>query len=103
MPGQLVGSREALGAAGELAGVRLLARVRPDVSGLVLETVEGLVAQWALVGSGQVLAVLTGLTADHGRHHTDGSHFCAPLVLLDLPQLLTSSLLLGLDGRLGIQ
>ena len=54
---QLVGSAEALGAARELAGVRLFARVRPDVAGLVLEAVEGLVAQRTLVRARQIGAV----------------------------------------------
>ena len=37
--------------------MRLFARVRPDVAGLVLEAVEGLVAQRALVRARQVGAV----------------------------------------------
>ena len=54
---QFVRSAEALGAARELAGVRLFASVRPDVAGLVLEAVEGLVAQRTLVRTWQVGAV----------------------------------------------
>jgi hypothetical protein len=38
--------------------VRLLARVRPDVAGLVLETVKGLFAQRAFVGAGKILALV---------------------------------------------
>jgi hypothetical protein len=47
--GELVGSGELLAAARELAGVRLLAGVSADMSRLVLKTVEGLVAERALV------------------------------------------------------
>lgn len=49
---QLVRSAESLCTSGELAGVWLLARVSTDVSCLVFESVEGLVAERALVGSG---------------------------------------------------
>ena len=49
---EFVGSREAFGAAGELAGMGLLARVSADVSSLVFEAVEGLIAHGALVGPG---------------------------------------------------
>ena len=58
---QLVGARELLAASGELTGVRLLAGVGSDVPGLVLETVEGLVAHGALVGSGELSRSIGGL------------------------------------------
>ena len=54
VPGQLVGARKLLGAARELAGMRLLAGVSADMSGLVLEAVEGLVAERALVRARQL-------------------------------------------------
>lgn len=38
--------------------MRLLSSVGADMAGLVLQTVEGLVAERALVGTGQVLARL---------------------------------------------
>lgn len=60
VPGQLVGTAETLGAPGVLAGMRLLARMRSDVSGLVLETVEGSIAERALVGTREVLSHLFG-------------------------------------------
>jgi hypothetical protein len=47
---ELVGSAEALGAAWELAGVRLLAGMGADVPGLVLQAVKGLLADGTLVG-----------------------------------------------------
>lgn len=56
--GQLVGPTEALGAAGKVTGVWLLARVGPDVSGLMLQPMEGLVAPRTLVGSREVGSML---------------------------------------------
>lgn len=67
VPRELVRSAEALRAAWELASVRLLARVRADMSRLVLQTVEGLVAQGTLVRSWQVGAMFI-LTLHTGRH-----------------------------------
>lgn len=52
--GQLVRAGELLAAARELASVRLLARVGANVSRLMLEAVESLVAERALVGTGQL-------------------------------------------------
>ena len=101
--GQLVGAGEALGAARELAGVRLLAGMGADMPGLVFQAVEGLITQGALVGPGQIRTVLAVGAADHGRHHAHGRHLSVPLVLLDLAQLLAGGLVIGLDGRLGIQ
>lgn len=51
VPGQLVGPAEAFGASGEVASMRFLAGVCPDVSGLVFESVESFLAQRALVRS----------------------------------------------------
>lgn len=49
----------------------LLPGVRPDVAGLMLEAVEGLLAQRTLVGPGQILAglVLGGLSILEERSH----------------------------------
>lgn len=58
VPGQLIRAGELLAAARELAGVRLLAGVGADVSGLVLQTVEGLVAERALVGARELVGRL---------------------------------------------
>lgn len=58
VPSQLVRARESLCAAGKGAGVRLLARVGSDVASLVLQAVEGLVAERALVGPGKILSGL---------------------------------------------
>lgn len=95
--GQLVGSGEALSATEELAGVRLLASMGADVSGLMLKTVKGLVAQRAFVRPGQIWTILAVPASDHGGHHADGCYLCVPLALLDLAQLV------GLDGGLGVQ
>lgn len=54
VPRQLIGARKLFGAAGELAGVRLLASVSANVSCLVLEAVESLVAERALVWARQL-------------------------------------------------
>jgi len=73
--GQLVRTAEALGAAGILAGVRLLTGVGADVPRLVLQAVEGSVAEGALVRPGEVLAHLLrrGTRALHeGRQQADG-------------------------------
>jgi len=58
VPGEFIRAREALGAPGKSTGVWLFSRVRPDVTSLVLETVEGLVAERALVGTREVLSRL---------------------------------------------
>jgi len=83
--GQLVRAAEALCAAWELAGVRLLAGVSADVTSLVLEAVEGLVAQRTLVRARQVRAhvllrgglgslFLGGHLGGHGGHSGSSSH-----------------------------
>ena len=51
MARQLVRSAEALRAARKLAAMRLLAGVRSNMAGLVLEAVEGFIAERALVRS----------------------------------------------------
>ena len=82
---ELVRTAEALCAARELAGVRLLASVSADVTGLVLEAVEGLVAQRTLVRARQVRAhvllrrglsslFLGGHLGGHGGHSGSSSH-----------------------------
>ena len=58
MASQLVRPAEALGAAWELAAVRLFAGMCADVACLVFEAVEGLIAQRTFVGARQVWAVL---------------------------------------------
>jgi hypothetical protein len=57
---KFIRAREALCAARELAGVGLLAGVRPDVSCLVLQAVESTVAERALIRPGQILTDLLG-------------------------------------------
>lgn len=80
--GELVGAGELLAAAGELAGVRLLASVGADVSRLVLEAVEGLVTEGALVGARQLVGgALGGLGTGERAVGLDdgdscGSHVC---------------------------
>lgn len=65
--GQLVGARELLAAARELASMGLLSGVSPDVPGLVLEAMEGLVAERALVGPGELIGRLLGRLARRQR------------------------------------
>ena len=79
MSGEFVGPAEALGAAWKLAHVRLLARVGANVSGLVLETMEGFGADRTLVRSRQILSWLFLLwwSILNGRRHqadAGGSH-----------------------------
>jgi hypothetical protein len=102
MSSQFVGSREALRAAGELAGVRLFAGMCANMSGLMFQSVKGLLAQGAFVGSGEILSVVAML-AHHVGHHTDGRHLCLSLLFLDLGQLSPGSFLLPLQRRLWIQ
>lgn len=75
VPSELIRARESFCAAREGAGMGLLAGVGADVTGLVLQTVEGLVAKRALVGPGQVLAgLLLGLLLlQKGSHEAHGS------------------------------
>jgi hypothetical protein len=73
------------------------------MSRLMLETVKCLIAQRALVWSGQILSVVLMLTSNHGWHHTDGSHFCFFLLALELVQFPSGGLLLNLQVRLWIQ
>ena len=64
---QLVRPAEAFGAARKLTTVRFLARMCPDVSCLMLQAVKGLIAEWALVGSREILAFVLGQAAHQGR------------------------------------
>lgn len=72
MPSQLVGPTEAFGAAGELAAMWLLARVCSYVPGLMFQTVEGLIAEGAFVGTRQVLSFVFGESTHQGRQRPDG-------------------------------
>jgi hypothetical protein len=89
VPRELVGPGEAFRAAREATGMRLLSCVRANVSCLMLQTVESLVAQRALVRSRQILTVLLVRTPDHLRHHADGRHLRVSLRLLDLSESLS--------------
>lgn len=84
VPGQLIRAREFLGAARELAGVRLLSSVGANVPGLVLQPVESLVTERALVRARQLIAVVGGLGARNwavGLQNGDcASHFAFSLV-----------------------
>jgi hypothetical protein len=77
--------------------------MRANMSGLVLETVECLIAQGTFVGSRQVLSVLSMLPPNQRRHHAHCGHFCFLLLSLDLGQLLSRGLLLSLLLCLWIQ
>jgi hypothetical protein len=86
--------------------VGLLARVGADVTGLVLEAVEGLVAEGALVGPREILAglVLGGLllaVLQEGRHEADGSGRHVLLGLLGLKGLLEGGLGCGCGSGSG--
>ena len=61
VPSQLIRAGELLAASRELAGVGLLSSVSADVSSLMLQTVKGLLAERALVGSRKLVGVLRGL------------------------------------------
>lgn len=66
---QLIGSAESLRTARELARMRFLPSMSANMSRLVLETMESLVAQWTLVGSRQIRAMLLLiLHRAHWRH-----------------------------------
>jgi hypothetical protein len=52
MASEFVGTAEALSATGELAGMRLLAGVCPNVTSLMFQTVESTVAKRTFVGPG---------------------------------------------------
>lgn len=78
VPCKLVGATETLRTARELAGVRLLAGMRSDMPGLMLQTVKSAVTERALVRSRQILThLLGGRTSTlhqrgkqaHGRGH----------------------------------
>ena len=69
MAGEFIGATEAFSAARELAGMRLLARMRANVSGLMLQTVESAVAERAFVRPREVLSyfAVCGTAAFHHR------------------------------------
>ena len=97
MAGEFIGTRKSFGAAGELAGMRLLSGMGSDMPRLMLKTVEGLITERTLVRAGQVLSVLAMLASNHGGHHTDSRHFSVSLLLFQKPQFLPRSLLLSLE------
>jgi hypothetical protein len=69
---QLVGSAKPLGASRKRAGVGLLPGVCPDVTGLVLQAVEGLVAERTLVRTGKLCPLILHqeiLLHTYRRHH----------------------------------
>ena len=72
---QLVGPAEALATSRKLAGMRLLAGVRTDVTGLMLKTMERSIAERAFVGPRKVLSVfrVAYVRAHRSRHQADGS------------------------------
>lgn len=72
VPSQLIAAGEFLGAAGEVARVGLLAGVCANVPGLVLQAVEGLVTERALVGARQFIGALSLLGAGQGPVGLDG-------------------------------
>lgn len=79
VPSEFVRTAESLGAAGELAGVRLLAGVGANMPRLVLQTVECTVAEGAFVRPGQILAHLLGRgtsTLHERRQQADGRSHC---------------------------
>lgn len=87
MTGQLIAAREPLAATRECASVGLLAGVSANVPGLVLQAVEGLITQRALVGARQLVRALGLLGAwqravrlDVG--HSSGSHVAGFSLLL---------------------
>lgn len=64
MASEFVGTAEAFSATRELAGMRLLASVRPNMTSLVLQAVESPVAKRTFVGTGQILTdLLVGRTS----------------------------------------
>jgi len=64
--GKLIGAGELFAAPRELASMGLLSSMGSDMSGLVLKTMEGLIAQRALVGSGQFGCGLHVLSSRQG-------------------------------------
>jgi len=72
--GQFIGSRKLLAAARELASMRLLSSVCSNVAGLVLQTVKRLVTERALVGPGQLVRSLGGLSTRERPIGLDDGH-----------------------------
>lgn len=82
---QLVRAGELLAASGELASVRLLSGVSANVSSLMLQAVECLLAERALVRSGKLIGVVRNLGARKrpiglDNSNCGGSHFDVRLV-----------------------
>lgn len=76
VPGELIGARETFCATREGASMGLLSGVGTDVTGLVLQTVEGLVTKRTFVGTRKVLAGLflgLLLLLQEGSHEAHGS------------------------------
>lgn len=86
VPSELVRTGELLAAARELASMRLLARVRPDMPRLVLEAVESLIAQRALVRPRQLTRVLLRLAWERpiGANNADCGHVYVSVLVNDL-------------------
>lgn len=74
MSSKLVRTAEALGASWKLAAMRLFSCMSANVSRLMLETMESLVAQRALVRTWEVRAILIVLHNAHGHGHGSGGH-----------------------------
>lgn len=75
--GQFVGPRELLAATRVLAGMRLLSCVCPNVPSLVFQSVEGLVAEWTLVRSRELVVGFSSLSSRKrpvGPEHPYRSH-----------------------------
>lgn len=81
---QLIRAGELLAAARKLAGMRLLSRVSADVSSLVLQAVEGLLAERALVGSRELIGSLRGLGAGQRPVGLDDGDCCGSHVAVNL-------------------
>lgn len=78
MASQLVGPAESFRATGELASMRLLSSVGTNVASLVLETMEGLIAERTFVRTRQIRTMFVlVLHCAHGRHgHGGARHRC---------------------------
>lgn len=75
MPRQLIGPTEAFRTPWKLAAVWLFARMCSDVSCLMFQAVECLIAQRALVWARQVLSLIVGQSSYQGRQCPHrGSH-----------------------------
>lgn len=76
MAGELVGAAEAFRASGEGTGMGLLSSVGPDVAGLVLKTMEGLLAEGTLVGARELVlagGIVLGVLEERSHEAHGGS------------------------------